>query len=135
MTVTNGMLQSQKNYNPFGTVPFTAWFISYGCVCIPSKWVFKLKGHGTGRIARYKARVVACGYRQKFGRDFNRTYSPVAHAATIRMPLSLAVVFRLTLRQYDIKTAFLYGRLPEHQRVYLRPPQGLDVPDGMVLQL
>ena len=42
---------------------------------------------------------------------------------------------RLVLRQFDIKTAFLYGHLPREQRVYLQPPQGVHVPAGHVLAL
>ena len=73
-----------------------------------------------------------CGYRQKFGRDYDLTYSPVAHAASIRLVLALAVSLRLHLRQFDIKIAFLYGRLPAHHPV---PPKGVPVAPGHVLQL
>ena len=83
-----------------------------GAKAIPTKWVFKIKSDGHGVVARYKARLVACGYRQKFGRDYNLTFAPVAHAASIRMVLALAVRLGLILRQFDVKTAFLYGELP-----------------------
>ena len=102
---------------------------------IPTKWVFKIKTDGHGHVARYKARIVVCGYRQKFGRDYTLTFAPVAHAASIRMVLALAVSLCLCLRQFDVKTAFLYGDLPEDQRVYLLPPKGVDVPPGHVLAL
>ena len=106
-----------------------------GAKPIPCKWVFKIKGDNNGKVTRFKARLVACGYRQRFGRDYNRTYSPVAHAASIRLLLVLAATHGYCLRQFDIKTAFLYGRLPESQRVFLEPPQGLQVPQGTVLSL
>ena len=109
--------------------------VSKHCRPIPTKWVFKIKGDGKGNVVRYKARLVVCGYRQKLGRDYDLTYSPVAHAASIRMLLALAVTLRLHLRQFDIKTAFLYGHLPAHQPVYLQPPQGVPVAPGHVLQL
>lgn len=102
---------------------------------IPTKWVFKIKGDGQGHISKYKARLVVCGYRQKFGRDYDLTYAPVAHAASIRMVLALTVTLGLLLWQFDVKTAFLYGNLPEHQRVYLLPPVGVKVPPGHVLLL
>ena len=102
---------------------------------IPCKWVFKIKGDNNGVLTRFKARLVACGYRQRFGRDYDRTYSPVAHAASIRLLLVLAATHGYCLRQFDIKTAFLYGRLPENQRVYINPPPGLNVPPGTVLSL
>ena len=109
--------------------------VSRKCKAIPAKWVFKLKSDGAGNIARYKARLVVCGYRQKFGRDYNQTFAPVAHAASIRLVLALAVHLSLHLRQFDVKTAFLYGVLPENQRVYLQPPKGVPVPRGCVLAL
>ena len=109
--------------------------IAPGAKAIPTKWVFKIKGDGHGHIARFKARLVVCGYRQKFGRDYDLTFAPVAHAASIRLVLSLAVTHNLVLRQYDVKTAFLYGILPERHKVYLRPPTGVKVPVGHILQL
>ena len=102
---------------------------------IPTKWVFKIKTDGHGKVARFKARLVVCGYRQKFGRDYTLTFAPVAHAASIRMVLALAVSLRLHLRQFDIKTAFLYGELPKSQTVYLLPPKGVTVPPHHVLAL
>ena len=102
---------------------------------IPYKWVFKIKGDNNGHVTRFKARLVACGYRQRFGRDYDRTYSPVAHAASIRLLLVLAATHGYCLRQFDIKTAFLYGLLPANQRVYLNPPKGLQVPQGTILSL
>ena len=109
--------------------------LSHKAKAIPTKWVFKVKSDGHGKVARFKARLVVCGYRQKFGRDYNLTFAPVAHAASIRMVLALAVSLRLCLRQFDIKTAFLYGELPKDQTVYLLPPKGVTVPPGHVLAL
>ena len=109
--------------------------VSRSCKAIPTKWVFKLKSDGAGKIARFKARLVVCGYRQKFGRDYDQTFAPVAHAASIRLILALAVAFNLHLRQFDVKTAFLYGVLPAGQRVYLLPPKGVPVAPGHVLAL
>ena len=102
---------------------------------IPTKWVFKIKSDGHGNVVRFKARLVVCGYRQKFGRDYDQTFAPVAHAASIRIILALAVSLRLYLRQFDIKTAFLYKELPESQRVYILPPRGVNVPPQHVLML
>ena len=55
-----------------------------GAATIKTKWVFKIKRNTKGEIVRYKARLTACGYAQKFGRDFNETFSPVASAMSIR---------------------------------------------------
>ena len=67
--------------------------------------------------------------------DYELTFAPVAHVGSIRTLLALAAGRGLHLRHFDIKTAFLYGVLPSHQRVYLQPPQGVEVPAGHVLEL
>jgi hypothetical protein len=86
------------------------------------KWVYKLKTHSDGSIARYKARLVAKGFHQQQGVDFDETFSPVIKPPTIRMVLSLAVSLHWPLRQLDVSNAFLHGILKEE--VYLSQPQG-----------
>ena len=57
---------------------------------IKTKWVFKLKLDTQGRIVCYKARLVVCGYAQKFGRDYDETFAPVASSTSIRSVFALA---------------------------------------------
>ena len=57
------------------------------------KWVFKLKRNNDGSISRYKAKLVAKGFRQQFGVDFDETFSLVIKPPTVRIILSLAVQF------------------------------------------
>ena len=102
-------------------------------VPIKTKWVFKLKRNESNVVVRFKARLTACGYAQRYGRDYNETYSPVASAASIRFIFALAASRNLFLDQHDIRTAFLYGVLPENQRVYLRVPEGLNLSPDHVL--
>ena len=102
---------------------------------IRTKWVFKIKQAADGTVARYKARLTACGYAQKFGRDYKEIFAPVASAVTIRVVFLTAALRRLHLHQYDCRTAFLYGRLPADQRVYVNIPEGLDAPPGSVAAL
>ena len=80
---------------------------------IGCKWVFKKKLWVDGSIDKFKARLVAKGYIQKEGIDFQKTYSPVAKFASIRIILAIVAHLDLELHQMDVKTAFLNGELQE----------------------
>jgi len=78
-----------------------------------SKWVFTVKYKSDGKIDRYKARLVAQGFTQTQGLDYEKTFVHVAKLNSIQVILSLAVNLDWKLHQLDIKNAFLNGELEE----------------------
>jgi hypothetical protein len=88
--------------------------------------MFKLKRKADRSIERYKARLVAKGFRQRYGYDYEETFSPIIKPATIRFVLSLTVSQGWSLRQIDIQNAFLYGQLEEI--VFMKQPPGFEDP-------
>jgi hypothetical protein len=75
------------------------------------KWVFKLKTNQDGKPQRFKARLVARGFTQVAGLDYDETYSPVVRIETIRLMVSLAASMKMPIKQLDIPTAYLNGVL------------------------
>ena len=78
---------------------------------VGSKWVFKTKRSANGTVERHKARLVAQGYSQWHGRDYDETFSPVVRFESLRAVIALAVQNGLKLHQMDVTTAFLNGEL------------------------
>jgi hypothetical protein len=81
------------------------WYLVHppkGKNIIDCRWVYKVKRKSDGTIDRYKARLVAKGYKQRYGIDYEDTFSPVVKAATIRLVLSIAVSRGWSLRQLDV---------------------------------
>ena len=89
---------------------------------VGSKWVFKLKTNADGSVERCKARLVAQGYSQKEGLDYDDTFSPVVRPESVRSVVALACKEGLKLHQMDITTAFLNGDLEE--TIYMNQPEG-----------
>lgn len=89
---------------------------------IGSKWVFKTKTDQDGNIIKYKARLVAQGFSQKYGRDYDEVFAPVANPTTLKILLAVAARRNMDVRHFDIQTAYLNGDLSHD--VYMRQPKG-----------
>ncbi|GKD78112.1 retrovirus-related pol polyprotein from transposon TNT 1-94, partial [Tanacetum coccineum] len=94
---------------------------------ITLKCVYKVKLDELGGILENKARLVARGYRQEEGIDFEESFAPVARLEAIRIFLAFAAHKNMIIYQIDVKTAFLNGNLREE--VYVSQPDGFVDPD------
>lgn len=78
---------------------------------IKVKWVFKTKKNASGDLQRYKIRLVAKCYKQKYVIDYEKVFAPVAQMETIRLLISLAAPMKWKISQLDVESAFLNGYL------------------------
>ncbi|WVZ49248.1 hypothetical protein U9M48_000622 [Paspalum notatum var. saurae] len=93
---------------------------------IGTKWVFKNKQDANGAVVRNKARLVAQGFCQKEGIDFEETFAPMARLESIRILLAFAASKGFKVFQMDVKSAFLNGFIEEE--VHVKQPPGFDNP-------
>ncbi|GKB95305.1 retrovirus-related pol polyprotein from transposon TNT 1-94 [Tanacetum coccineum] len=89
---------------------------------IALKWIYKVKLDEYGDVLKNKVRLVAKGYHQEEGLDFEESFAPVARLEAIRIFLANAASKNMTVYQIDVKTAFLNGKLKEE--VYVSQPEG-----------
>jgi transposase InsO family protein len=94
---------------------------------IGTRWVFRNKLDENGKVVRNKARLVAQGYNQEEGIDYEETFAPVARLEAIRILLAFASFMSIKLYQMDVKCAFLNGFLEEE--VYVAQPPGFESSD------
>lgn len=96
------------------------------CVPVGCRWVYAVKRDDKGRIAKYKARLVAQGFKQIKGDSYDETFSPVVNFGIIRVFFSLLLVFQKWVHiQCDVTSAYLYAPLQE--RVFMTQPPGFIV--------
>ena len=93
-----------------------------GANVVGCKWVYKTKRKANGEIDRHKARLVAQGYSQEEGIDYNEVFAPVAKYKSIRTVLAIANQLDLEVHQMDVVSAFLNGDLEEV--IYMKQPEG-----------
>jgi hypothetical protein len=87
-----------------------------------SRWVFRIKRDSNGKILKYRARLVAQGFTQMYGVDFQDTFAPVARLSSIRAVIALAASEDWELHQMDVKSAYLNSTIDT--AVYMRLPPG-----------
>ena len=97
-----------------------------GKFVIGCKWVYKIKTLSDGTIDRYKARLVARGFTQEYGIDYEETFAHVARLASVRTLISISTALKWPLFRMDVKNAFLNGELSE--QVYMKLPLGYSHP-------
>lgn len=90
--------------------------------------MFIVKYKSDGSVERYKASLVAKGYAQSYGIDYQETFALVAKMNSERVLISLAVNQGWLLLQFDVKNAFLHGDVEEE--VYMNTPPGFHVPSA-----
>lgn len=108
--------EKRKVFGPIKIIP-------EGIKPVGCKWVFVRKRNEKNEIVRYKARLVAQGFSQRPGIDYEVTYSPVMDAITFRYLIGLTVSNNLDMYLMDVVTAYLYGSLDSD--IYMKIPEGL----------
>ncbi|GKC98793.1 putative ribonuclease H-like domain-containing protein [Tanacetum coccineum] len=101
--------------------------LPYGKRAIGTKWIYRNKKDKRGIVVRNKARLVAQGYTQEEGIDYDEVFAPVARIEAIRLFLAYASFKDFVVYQMDVKSAFLYGKIEEE--VYVRQPPGFEDPE------
>ena len=93
-----------------------------GKTAIGSKWVFKTKMNADGSINKHKARLVAQGFAQQHGIDYEETFAPVVKYVSLRTVLAIANQHNMELHQMDVNSAYLNGDIDAD--IYMRQPEG-----------
>jgi hypothetical protein len=97
---------------------------------LPSTWAFKIKWYPDGRVKKFKARFCARGDRQQEGIDYFETWAPVVQWLTVRIVMALTVKLKLISVQCDITAAFIHGRVPVTETIYVHQPRGFHRGNG-----
>ena len=117
-----------QNLDMFILVPLLADQKIIGC-----HWVLTTKHNSDGDIIKYKARLVAQGFSQVPGMDFDETFSPVMRLESFQILLTIAIQFDLEIHQMDIVGAYLNGDLIEE--IYMKQIPGYEDGSSNVLRL
>src|SRR3954470_22331379 len=94
-------LEAFRKTNTWELVPLPPGVRPVSC-----KWIYKVKTKADGSVDRYKARLVARGFTQEYGIDYEETFAPVAKMTSIRTIIASAAALKWPLYQMDVKNAF-----------------------------
>ena len=89
---------------------------------ITTRWIFKYKKDALGNIYKRKARLVARGFTQQQGIDYNETFAPTLKQDSLRIITAIAVQMDFKIIQIDVKAAYLNA--PLNEEIYLEAPEG-----------
>jgi len=110
-------IQALDHNKTWELIPLPSGKKTVGC-----RWVYAIKVGPNGKVDRLKAQLVAKGYTQIYGLDYNDTFSLVAKMTIVRLFLTMTAICHWLIHQLDIKNAFLHGDLEEE--VYMEQPLG-----------
>ena len=106
-----------------------------GCRSIDLKWVYKVKRGERGAIVKYKAQLIARGFVQREGIDFEEVFAPVARMESVRLLLAMAAAKDWCGHHLDVKSMFLNGELAKTVFVKQAPSFTVKDAEHMVLKL
>jgi hypothetical protein len=121
ITAMKKELDSLRKHNTYRLAKLPLDRRAVGC-----KWVFKIKRDATESITRYKARLVAQGYTQRKGLDFQETFALVTRITSQRIVIATAAAKDLELFQIDVKNVYLNGEIDTD--IYMKQPIGFEDP-------
>ncbi|CAO1624372.1 unnamed protein product [Jaminaea pallidilutea] len=104
-----------------------------GKTVVGCKWVMTRKVDANGNPVKYKARLVAQGFTQRYGIDYEDTFNPVIRLETLRQLLAVATQMGYHIMLMDVQTAYLNGI--NHSEIYMRVPSGFEAPPESVLRV
>jgi len=120
-------LQSLREMEVYKLIPREE--VPKGRKVLGTKIVLRRKRNELGETIRWKGRVVVKGFGQVYGQDYTATTSPTAHIESWRLLAHIVGAKAWPMHQVDVKTAYLYGKLPPSEEMYMEQPRGYEEPD------
>ena len=88
--------------------------------------MFKIKKNSAGEIDKYKTQLVVHGFTQQYGVDYDETYAPIAHLASLCLIMAIAAHQDWDIDIFDFHSAFLNGKLDEDEVIFMKLPPGFN---------